>query len=363
MKDIFEENGRRVSWLLTELEHQTENRLSDDSRQELLSEVAAHLDSAIRARLELGMVPLDAEREAVELFGHPKVYVDELLAVHEGVQETKPHPWLWLKGDRRTLVTFWAAMLFATVFLVSQQSMMSVDLAAVIWIGFGIVLGYVSFRVRRIQLLPMALAALAGYVVLTLGITAFWTTFEYNGYPYAVPNWKVQKVLAEDESILEKVIQPLAKLQHGLSVLTLHHSAAATKEEVAESKALLKSEPIITFNEVDRYYAPTDLSPALLHILYVPAKNEVEAEHAWRVTGKRVVDEFKRSKDQCEMQITGIKDAQKQFAVVSFVKNLWSYRPAVLGFLGFGIVINLLGGGLGWLTARPWRRRRRRVAP
>ncbi|MFX8577801.1 permease prefix domain 1-containing protein, partial [Acinetobacter baumannii] len=83
VNDPLEFTGKRVGWLLTELEHQAGERVSEETRKEILQEVSAHIDSALQARLELGMDPIEAEREAVEQFGPPSAYLDELLRVHE----------------------------------------------------------------------------------------------------------------------------------------------------------------------------------------------------------------------------------------------------------------------------------------
>jgi hypothetical protein len=357
MKDLFDQNGRRVAWLLTELEHQTENRLSDETRHELIAEVSAHLDSAIRARLELGMAPIDAEREAVELFGHPKTYVDELLAIHESAETAPTRPWQWVRGDRATLASFWGAMLFVSSFLLSQGAILSHESACLVLLAFACLLAFFSFRARRIQLFPIALAAMGGYVTLVLAITLSWTTFVANDYPYGVPKWKASEVLAQDRSILEEIKQPMAKLQHGLS---LHVGKVSSRKIAGMSpadKALFFSSPTLTSKSLSMYGELSRAQPEISQILYVPASNGEEASGIWRTTGKQAYSELKRSQAECNLQISGILGTQNQSGAKNFLQNIWSYRTALPLFLTFGLLVNALAGGLGWIIAFPGRRR------
>jgi hypothetical protein len=70
--------AKHLDWLVVELERQAKDRLSDEDTRELVREVEAHIDAAVRARVDLGMELEAAEKEAVEAFGEPKRIVDEI---------------------------------------------------------------------------------------------------------------------------------------------------------------------------------------------------------------------------------------------------------------------------------------------
>jgi hypothetical protein len=169
--------GKYASWLITEIEFQMENRLSEESRQALLDEVTSHLDAAIRARLELGMEPIQAEREAVELFGRPEAYVNELLAIHEGASPSSAVKWFWLAGDRRTILTLWLGSICATGTTFLEHGNLHSPFLLLVGVGTAWFLGKYSYRTRRLQLLPIAIS--------TLGIYSVWSavTMLMWGYP------------------------------------------------------------------------------------------------------------------------------------------------------------------------------------
>src|SRR5579872_7360377 len=80
-------------------------RIDPAWQQEMLTEVSAHLDAAIRARLELGMPLAEAEEEAVSAFGDPLHFVAKMAERHPIPQ----HSWF----DHNV----WRALLASTVFL------------------------------------------------------------------------------------------------------------------------------------------------------------------------------------------------------------------------------------------------------
>lgn len=68
------------SWLLVEIERGLQD-LSPDRRSAVLEEVEQHLDSAIQARLELGLSPEEADREAAAHFGSAEAFTSNMLQV------------------------------------------------------------------------------------------------------------------------------------------------------------------------------------------------------------------------------------------------------------------------------------------
>jgi|GEM_PF-4398964 len=125
-------------------------------REALRHELATHLESSVRARVELG-TPLDvAENEAVEAVGPVAPMVSRVAAVH--------------RTTSRTHRPFGIALLFATVGGIGSMMVGgSVPTWLTIWLLSGIAaIVLTSWSARRVQWRSLGLAFLTAFLISTL---------------------------------------------------------------------------------------------------------------------------------------------------------------------------------------------------
>ena len=211
--------SKMVGWLLSEIERKVEGRLSTEEQQSLLDEVASHLDAAIRARIELGTAPEQAEHEAVRAFGKPDAYVDELLAVHEKPVTQKKNWFQKSKPDRPTIAAFCAACLWFPIYGLVELRYGGMHWLAFLGMALVAAFAYFSFRARRVQILSIGLATLGAYFVSILMFSTLWLNLANHGSENVlpIPIWQASAAREAETARIADIDRELADFQRGLS--------------------------------------------------------------------------------------------------------------------------------------------------
>jgi hypothetical protein len=379
MKNLFDSEGRRVGWLLTEIERQTAERLSEESRLNLLDEVACHLDAAIQARLELGMTPVEAEREAVDAFGHPQAYVDDLLRIHEGGELEKPKM-SGLKGDRRTMLIFWAMTILSSVSLLIGAKHWSGQVCIASFVVLGPIFATYSYRARRVQLVPLFLATALGCAMFTLGFTLTWDDLWSHGGMGFMPKWQAKEEYKSAERALpqiEALIRPLeqrAKLHARYESMAAFWQTTVKGNDVEffkptgfpfEDLRALQEVPIphgIPRNFSDPQFQMTWKPAPDSKITYQICLNDNEAARIWRDEGQPLFDGLVDRKEHLKTEMAAIKEAEADSIPAQLVPAAAQSMGAAGVWFGIWGVVNLIFGGLGWFFGVPARIRRRETA-
>jgi hypothetical protein len=355
MNNLTNQEGRRIGWLLTEIENQTQGQLSDEARQNLIAEVASHLDTSIRARIDAGMNPLDAEIDAVKSFGPPNDYLTDLLDVHSQGKARTPR---LFRGDRALAISYLLLTLSLMTCLLSGIRDNTMTMLMVIAAIFGSAFAFFSFLSRRIQLIPLAGASIAATVIFMVAATIFWTNLNVYGGMGVVPNWQIASIRAENQRQI-RILRPIvATLEAGVSL----HSRYLTESKLAslnpEQQKLAMSIPedvgLPTFNH---WRVASDA-----RLVLKPAKSLTQANYAWDSGGHQLLYNLEPRLDSSEQYIavTSHLGPKRYLAELGF--NFWQNMVAFPAWFGFTFVINFIFGGLGILTSRFSISRRARTA-
>ena len=171
--------GRVTGWLITEIERKTDGRLTDVIRQGILDEVEAHLDAAIRARIELGMETNQAEREAVEVFGTPDIFLTGILAVYESdTEKSKPRESL-LRGDPTTIKLLWIGSIWPCLWMAWDPWNMRSPILWCVSCLFVYFFARASYKAKRVQFVPIAIS--------TFGIFLCWCLIFFATFTHGNP--------------------------------------------------------------------------------------------------------------------------------------------------------------------------------
>ena len=315
----LEPQGQRVQWLLAELETRTAGRLSEESQQSLLDEVASHLDAAIRARIELGSEPEQAELDAVRSFGSPDAYFTELLAVHENPLR-RIKPWLQVgRPDRPTLVSFCAACVWFPIY-----GLFDLQHSGILWLGtVGPVLvaafAYFSFRARRVQILSIGAATLGAYFVSILVFSTLWLDLANHGVDREtlIPVWKASAARQIQLQGFTAMDRGLADLNHAVSM----HYEQMSPDQIA--------------------HLPMRDRSLLFRIIGWPHSQVTHLRiSAWRAGADAWMQGMRDVREDSLRKIAAIDAARKSLPLGDFVGNFWRY----LGLAGLcfacGSVLN-----------------------
>jgi hypothetical protein len=141
--------------LIGEIRGLSLGRVEQGRIEEIAEEVRAHLDAAVRARLELGMLPAEAEAEAVAAFGNPILVVNELASLHPAKSKTA-----FDRGVTRSLFCSLLGLCSFICFVESRPRMgdWSLVLYVVLWLGAFAWIATESWRARRVQVFPILTA-------------------------------------------------------------------------------------------------------------------------------------------------------------------------------------------------------------
>ena len=355
MNDLTHEEGRQIGWLLTEIENQTQGQLSDEARKNLITEVASHLDAAIRARIETGMIPLEAESEAVKAFGPPSDYISDLVNVHNRPATGRQGIFRW---DRRVMISYWVLTLSLITCLLSgirDNTMRDLLALAVV---FGSVFAYFSFRSRRIQLLPIAGASLAASALFMVAATLFWTNLNVYGGGGVIPNWQIASTRTEDQTQVQILKPIVATLKAGISLHTrnLTESKLASLAPVQRNLALSIPEGV-GLPTFDHWQASMGGRLNLKR-----ASSLTEANEAWDSVGHRLLYDLEPRLENTEQFLAVTNHLGPKRYLSEFAFNIWQNTIAFPVWLGFTFAINFIFGGLGILASRVSFRRRPRTA-
>jgi len=363
MKDLFDTEGRRVAWLLHEIERQTTDRLSEKSRQDLLDEVSAHLDAAIQARLELGMSPLEAETEAVESFGHPKAYIDDLLAVHEKAATNSIPVRHSRFGDRKTMTALAVAAVYSCFWILS--GIRTVEVQAIL-IGLSLVaipFAIYSYRARRVQFFPIFLSSMATYLALCFVMCLTWHNLWLHGGLGIMPRWEAGHQKELDQASLSKIDSMLIPLHRRLMLHGNPNRPGLAALNLPSAESLLVPVPRdIPYNNKTLVFEYNWTPNPDSAIEYVQAKDAAEADNVWRTRGIPLNTKLVRRSDELQERIRAISNAQTSWIFSDFLINLQQTAIAVPFWFGFWALLNFVSGGLGWFLALPPSIRRRKTA-
>jgi hypothetical protein len=384
MSSYLDPHGRRIGWLITEIEKQTEDRLSEESRQHLLDEVECHLDAAVRARLELGMSPIEAEKEAVEAFGHPKAYVDDLLKVHEGIDD-KPNQALLFRMDPWSKVAFWCASVVGGLFLLASYR------SSAIWVlllGVGISISafaVASFRARRIQAIPIFGSTLLVYPVIALAFSFCWVNLYAHGDMGLMPRSEAVRQLARDNRILVQLDPLILPLEHHAALHNKfpppHRTPASTGDTAAELRFLNPQDGADGWESFDSmveleqipvaHDIPNFSDPSIMRtwapgpgsqITFEKCENIDLADQLWKDTGTPLLDGLRSRRQFVIGEIDRLSGALDSSPLAEFPGMAIQAAAVIpLWFCVFGL-INLIFGGLGWFLALPSSVRRKGIA-
>ena len=190
---------------LRDLEARSGRGLPANEVSSLVAEVREHLEESIRARIELGTEPEDAEREAIAAFGAaPRVARD--------VVQTSRAPRMAAKV--RLLAAAYALFIVALVAGPAVQRWSETAYHGIFVLGWLTValFAFASFRSRRPAPVRIVSTGLAAAVVLWSALGATWL----NLYPYdglgMMPRWEVRRELeaSKDESAVSRDQEALA---------------------------------------------------------------------------------------------------------------------------------------------------------
>ena len=386
MKHYLDQEGQRVGWLLTELEKQTTERLSDEAMQGLLDEVRCHIDAAIRARLELGMEPIEAEREAVEAFGAPQDYVEDLLRVHEHFA-SKHTLASTLLGDRRVTLAFWAINLYCCAWLTFGQMTNFIPAIGVGLMYLLVPFAWFSYKARRIQIPSILMSSVLACGMLALGLSYTWRD-GLGVYPRTeISQHLVLGHLGEETRVLNRLIEPL---QHIAELHHAHPQPQLEKDLAAGTDLGLRKIPVL--QAVPRF-GTTPLESTLLEKLpngrngVTPHAFEVAAKdlHGWDM-GRSMTLSFRTAKDLASADIIWKLQGQPLLQALSMrrqsaetrIKTLSQEKVSVsdivippmerdryvawcINWFALWAAINFVFGGLGWFLSLPSSVRRRRL--
>ncbi|MGV3616364.1 MAG: HAAS signaling domain-containing protein [Fimbriimonas sp.] len=161
------------------------------------AEIAAHLDAAIQARLELGEVPELAMEQAVAALGSPKVIAAGVARVHDGFAEV---------DERRALYAGWgvAALVSAFLMLVPVVAKTNTDLFLRSYAAIGLsllaLIAFFSFRCRRPLPLPFLTIALAAGAGVWGCLSTIWIDPAREGGMGTTSRWEAQTFVRQARS-------------------------------------------------------------------------------------------------------------------------------------------------------------------
>ncbi len=177
---------RHASWLLVQLELELEP-LEEHLRIETLSEVEEHLRCSRLALEELGLGPIEADREAVEHFGSPARFARQVINSHK--PKPMPQPALCLL----TAASF--------LFLAFTRSIMDSNATAGVLGLWCAPLAFIllSWRARTFQWKALAKTGLAFGAFLTLFMGFAWVNLTNDGGIGESPRWALADLKARSE--------------------------------------------------------------------------------------------------------------------------------------------------------------------
>lgn len=364
MKHYLDPEGRRVGWLLTELERQTEDRLSDESRKSLIGEVECHLDAAIQARLELGMSQSEAEIEAVEAFGHPKQYVDDILRIHERSQNPQTRSTV-VFGEKRTMAIFWIGTILSAGLLVSGFKSIIVPGIIVGLIAVAPFFGYYSFKARRIQAAPIFFASFVACLALTTCLSFTWHNLWAHDGMGVIPRWEAAERKKADERTVAQLESLIVSLRHHDALHRKFQNPLSLTRATVDDLWEFGQIPVLSSNPKNTnvtsslytWQEDTDLS-----IKYKYAGDLESYNRAWDKIGTALLDHLERRQQEASSRISAIAKAQAAPPLADWLPNFGQLIVAVPAWFALWGTVNFLFGGLGWLLNRPTYSRRRKVA-
>jgi len=246
--------NRQVGWILTEIERQSEKGFSEELRQQLLDEASAHLDAAIQARLEMGVDPDIAAKDAVKEFGSPKEYVDELRKTYQQANRTQVTESVsgW---SRAALVTLWIWIPYSMIWIVCGRFTTAVSLMFAGAILGAPIFAYCSFKSRQILVKAIGLSCLSAYLLLNLCVMTSWHNLWAHGGTTVVPGWESASYAHRFQSEANEAAAALEHLQRPI--------------RSADGATLFYALPGITYelDEVNDLQRRRDVALANLHAL------------------------------------------------------------------------------------------------
>jgi len=366
MKEYFDPNGRRVAWLLYEIERQTTDRLSDESRQHLLDEVACHLDAAIQARLELGMTVPEAEIEAVESFGAPKVYVDDLLKVHE-LGETPPrHRWYTLRGDRPTMITFGLVSVYACFWMLVGSRTSSVP-AILGGVAAAIpIFAALSFKARRLQPAPLLVGSLAVCALMAIGFSFTWDNLWAHGGMGYIQSWDAEALKTRDQHAVSQLDAMLIPLENRAKLHAKYANLWSTVGPNMDEARELMEVPVahgIPYHPGDGTtmfgWVP---GPDARITFDMPAFVYPDGNRLWKDEGEPLLSALDGHRRELTHEVEAITAAQAASPLSNLPLSLVQCLGVAPFWFAFWGLINLICGSLGRLRLRAAAADRRRSA-
>jgi hypothetical protein len=188
---------------LEDLRHRALLELEEDVAEALVQEVRLHLDASLRARLELGTAPCDAERETLDAFGGARELIARLSDVHEGRDGL-------LGAHRPTMYWATACVAWTLLLLLVGPSLPSAALPIGLSILFSILFGgflWQSYRSKRWQVLPLAGFGACTFVASAILMGSLWLNLWSAGGIGYVPVWQVEQYLRDSSSVVAS-LQP-----------------------------------------------------------------------------------------------------------------------------------------------------------
>ncbi len=249
--------------LIGEIRGLSRGRIDSRQQEVIIDEVQAHLDAAIKARLELGLSEVEAQEEAVSAFGDPLDFVTKMVLRHPSPK----HSWF----DRNV----WKALLASTVFLsvfcvylVKTRELLDKDLS--IWIGTPVLIislllarwiWRASLTANRPQFLPLLVTWLMAVPLVALAWSFGGFTPEFT----AAPTWST------DQQPELRLAQVQKNLDHNKLLEQQFTDAVIRHQSALPSKNPTK--PVWHKSDGFEYTDSFEL---------VPAKSSTDADAIWR---------------------------------------------------------------------------------
>lgn len=306
---------------LAELESELARRLPPEDVQARLVEAEAHLRDGTEGRVELGLTPEEAEREAIEAFG-----LSRRVARAEPSPSAAPRLRLLAAGYGL------GVLLFLILFPLVQDTRWGAEATFAIWIGLGFAFAIQSFRARRPTPIPVALTGLVGTLAVWLA-SGTWLNLD----PYGVVPWNGIGRVAQDSR----------------QEITRRRAARAAFE--GDLRTLRAPQGIEAFRKSSEYRAPIQRVGwgPFDRLEYGFYGDPNVARRAWDAAARGAWPTFDTSRPEAVLAAIPLAQADP---VGNLRRSAPALLPPSLGVAAFAVFLDLGAAGLG----AAWALRRRR---
>ena len=317
---------------LDDLRRDLAPRLPEEDLQARLAEAESHLREGVEARVELGLSPEDAEREAVAAFGKT-----ERIARSTPPARSSPTLRLALLSSGYGL----GVAFFVLGYRLIYDHPRGIEVLFGIWIALGLAFAVVSYRARRPTFFAVLGGGLLGAFVVWLVAGATWLDLHPYGGMGVVPPGEAAASLRRSEAALRDKRTDLAVLESGL-------------------KAIKGPRGMEALRVAGGYRAPgaRDLRSRDARLTLATYPDAKTATEAWERARDR--NGFRGDVANLNATLAAIPQAQAAGLGANLVQMAPSVLSANVGVAVFAALLDLVCASLGAFAARLGRGRGRR---